>query len=204
MLIQAIRQSSPGRLTVCLEDGSEIKSSLTVVTDMRLYSGRALEDSELETLRLESRKTLARERALDWVSRRRMSCKELKTKLLQKGEDESVADYCVGWLTDNGFLSDESYSFAVARHYAAKGYGEGRVRAELQRRGVSRELWEDAFTAMPDNGETLDRLVAAKLRDPEDRDQVRKLSQLLFRRGYSWEDIRAALRRFQAETELED
>ncbi len=201
MIVQAIRQTSPGRLTVCLEDGTEIKSSLTVVTDARLYSGLELDEKALEALRLESRKSLARDRALDYVSRRRMSCKELKTKLMRKGEDEAVADYCVSWLTDNGFLSDESYSFAVARHYAAKGYGEGRVRAELQRRGVSRELWEDAFEAMPDNTDALDKLVASKLKDPEDKEQVKKLSQALFRRGYSWEDIRSALRRYEAELE---
>ena len=54
MVISALRQTSPGRLTVCFEDGEELKSTLGVVTDMRLYSGRDLDDDTLEELRLAS------------------------------------------------------------------------------------------------------------------------------------------------------
>lgn len=200
MTITAIKQSSPGRLTVCFEDGSEIRSTLGVVTDLRLFSGRELSGRELEDLRQASGRALAREKALEILSRRPMSRKELKTKLLQKGEDEAVAEYCVQWLSDNRLIDDESYAAAVARHYAAKGYGAGRVRAELSRRGIDRELWDDALEQMPENESKLDRFIAARLKDPEDRDQVRKISAALYRRGYSWEDIRSALNRFHAET----
>lgn len=199
MTISSIRQTSPGRLTVCLESGEEIKSTLSVVTDLRLYTGRDLDEEALALLRLSSSRALARERALELISRRPMSGKELRDKLLRKGEDEDACDYCVDWLTQNGFLNDESYSAAVARHYSAKGYGAGRVRAELSRRGVSRELWDDAIDSMPDNSDKLRKFISSRLRDPDDRDQVRKVSQALYRRGYSWEEIRSALSSFSAE-----
>ena len=88
------------------------------------------------------------------------------------------------------------------RHYAAKGYGESRIRQELQRRGLSRELWEDALAAMPEDTSKLDRLIAQRLHDPDNRDEVRKLTAALFRRGFGMEEIRSALKRFQ--TSLED
>ena len=201
MVISAIRQTSPGRLTVCFEDGEDIKSTLGVVTDMRLYSGRELSGGETDELRLASHRALTREKALELLSRRPMSRKELVTKLLRRGEDEDTAQYCADWLCENGFMDDESYSAAVARHYAAKGYGEGRVRAELSRRGVSRELWEDAVSAMPESDGKLDKFIASRLTDPEDREQVRKVTQALYRRGYSWDDIRAAMNRYNAELE---
>lgn len=201
MLITAIRQTAPGRLTVCLEDGTELKSTLSAVTDLRLYSGRDLDGAELEALRLSSARSLAREKALEILSRRPMSRQELKNKLLQKGEDEDAAEYCAAWLCENGLIDDESYAAAVARHYAAKGYGQGRIRGELSRRGVDRALWDGALDQMPDNSGKLDKFIAARLKDPEDRDQVRKLTAALYRRGYAWEDIRAALARFHAEPE---
>lgn len=201
MLITAIRQTAPGRLTVCLEDGTELKSTLSAITDLRLYSGRALDEEELSALRLSSARSLAREKALELLSRRPMSRQELKSKLIQKGEDEEIAEYCASWLCDNGLLNDEDYAAAVTRHYAAKGYGPGRIRSELSRRGVERELWDDALEQMPDNSSKLDKFIAARLKDPEDRDQVRKVTAALYRRGHSWEDIRAALRRFDAEPE---
>lgn len=203
MLIKALKQTSPGRITVCLEDATEIKSSLDVVTELRLFSGKELDDEGLRALRSASGRTLARDRALELVSRRLMSEKELRDKLIQKGESEENADYCVEWLRKNGFLDDENYAGAIARHYAAKGYGVGRVRSELFRRGVPRELWETAVDAMPEPDEKLDRLISAKLKDPGDREQIRKLANSLYRRGYSWEEIRSALSRFSAETDEE-
>ena len=200
-IVSAMRQTSPGRVTVTLCGGEEIKTTLNVVTDLRLYAGRELDGEELKELRAASRSALARNRAMELLSRRPMSEKELIDKLIRKGEDEETAADCARWLRENGFLDDESYAAAVARHYAAKGYGPGRVRAELSRRGVDRELWDDTLEAIPENTDKLDRFIAARLTDPEDRDQVRKVSAALYRRGYSWEEIRSALRRFNAETE---
>ena len=200
-IVSAMRQTSPGRVTVTLCGGEEIKTTLNVVTDLRLYSGRELDGEELKELRAASRSALARNRAMELLSRRPMSEKELVDKLIRKGEDEETAADCARWLRENGFLNDESYAAAVARHYAAKGYGPGRVRAELSRRGVDRELWDDTLEAMPENTDKLDRFISSRLTDPEDRDQVRKVSAALYRRGYSWEEIRSALRRFNAETE---
>ena len=200
-IVSAMRQTSPGRVTVTLCGGEEIKTTLNVVTDLRLYAGRELDGEELKELRAASRSALARNRAMELLSRRPMSEKELIDKLIRKGEDEETAADCARWLRENGFLNDESYAAAVARHYAAKGYGPGRVRAELSRRGVDRELWDDTIEAMPENSEKMDRFIAARLTDPEDREQVRKVSAALYRRGYSWEEIRSALGRFHAETE---
>lgn len=200
-IVSAMRQTSPGRVTVTLCGGEEIKTTLNVVTDLRLYSGRELDGEELKELYRASRSALARNRAMELLSRRPMSEKELVDKLIRKGEDEETARDCARWLREEGFLNDESYAAAVARHYAAKGYGPGRVRAELSRRGVDRELWDGTIEAMPENTEKLDRFIAARLTDPEDREQIRKVSAALYRRGYSWEEIRSALGRFHAETE---
>lgn len=200
-IVSAMRQTSPGRVTVTLCGGEEIKTTLNVVTDLRLYSGRELDEEELKELYRASRSALARNRAMELLSRRPMSEKELVDKLIRKGEDEEAARDCARWLREEGFLNDESYAAAVARHYAAKGYGPGRVRAELSRRGVDRELWDGTIEAMPENTEKLDRFIAARLTDPEDREQIRKVSAALYRRGYSWEEIRSALGRFHAETE---
>ena len=199
MIISSIKQNSPNSLSVVLEDGEEIKTTLGVVTDLRLFSGRDLDEAALEDLRLESLRALARDRALAIVSQRQMSRKELGAKLRDKGVDDETAAWCVDWITEHGFIDEESYAAAIARHYAAKGYGEGRVRQELMRRGIPRELFDDAFAAMPEGDEKLDRFIAARLRDPDDRDEVRKLSAALYRRGYSGEEIREALRRHKAE-----
>ena len=201
MLVSALKQTSPGRVTVCFDDGSEVISTLAVVTDMRLFSGKDLDDEDLNLLKSSSLLSMARDRCIEMLSRRRMSRKELVDKLIRKGESEETAQFCADWLEEKGFLDDEGYAAAVARHYANKGYGAGRVRSELHRRGVERELWDEAVENMPCSNDKLDKLISSKLKDPEDREQVRKVSASLYRRGYSWDEIRSALRRYNAQTE---
>ena len=202
MLITSLKQTSPEHVTVCLDDGGEIRATLGVVTELRLFRGRELDSKALETLQTLAGRALAREKALQLVSRRLMSAKELGKKLREKGFDEETADYCVSWITERGLINEENYAAAIVRHYAAKGYGEGHIRQELLHRGIPRELRDEALSAMPESTEKLDRFITQRLKDPGDRDAVRKLSAALFRRGYGREEIRAALARFQ--TSLED
>ncbi len=201
MLITEIKKSSPGRLSVIFEDESVVKSTLAVVSDLRLFTGRDIDEAQMAELRSLSMRSIAREKALEYISHRRMSCKELERKLLDKGYDEQTAACCVSWLLQNGFLNDESYAGAIVRHYANKGYGPGRIRAELSRRGIERELWDTAFEELPEDTSKIDKFISSRLTDPENKEQVRKISAALYRRGHSWEDIRRALRRFSAECE---
>ena len=84
----------------------------------------------------------------------------------------------------------------VARHYAARGYGPGRVRQELQRRGIPREHWEEALEELPPPEEAITAYLEKKCRvsPPDDRERKR-LADGLLRRGFSWEDVRPALER---------
>ena len=196
LTVSALRQLSPERLTVLLSDGTEIASTLTAAAALRLCAGRELDEDALRELRELSSTALARERALQILSRRPHSCHELRQKLLQKGEEEAVADAVVAWLCEQDFLNDERFAAMLVRHYAAKNYGAGRIREELRRRGLPRELWDAALEELPEADEKLRRFLSTRLRHPEDRAEVQRVTNALFRRGYSWEQIRSALRAF--------
>ncbi len=204
MTVTAIRQTSPAVCAVCLDEGGEIRSTPGVVTELRLYVGRELDEAGLETLRRESERALAREKALAAVSRRQMSRRELAGKLREKGFSPETVDYCVAWITERGFIDEESYAAAVVRHYAGKGFGAGRIRQELRRRGLPRDTEEAALAAAPEGSGRLERYIASHLRDPGDRDEVRKVSAALYRRGFAPEEIREALRRHEAESDFEE
>ena len=202
--ITSLRQTAPERVSIALSSGEEISSTVGVVADLRLYRGQELDEGRLEEIRNASVLALLKGKALELLSRRPLSAKELNDKLLQKGADPKSAAVCVRWLLDQRLLDDKSYAAAVARHYAARGYGPGRIRQELSRRGVPRDYWDEALGQRPDNTEKIDKLIAARLHDPDNRDEVRKVTAALFRRGFGWDEIRAALARFSAEAEAED
>ena len=201
MVVTALKQSSPGRFLVEFDGGETLRSTLEAVTDKRLYVGMGLDEEAFEELKRSSSKALDRQKALEMLSRRPYSRRELKDKLLRRGTDEQSVDECISWLDEHGFLDDGEYAGAVARHYSAKGYGAGRVKTELRRRGIERELADETLAELPENTDKIDAYIARRLSDPKDRDSVRKIGAALYRRGYSWEEIRAALRRFNSEIE---
>lgn len=146
-----------------------------------------------------------RKKALALLDRRDYGSEELCAKLIEKGAEPDEARAAVRYMIRVGFIDDERYAAMVARHYAAKGYGAGRVREELRRRKLDRELWDAALAELPEPDETVDALLRAKLRGKAaDRDTVRKAGAALVRRGFTWEAVRAAANRYLAEMELEE
>ena len=129
-----------------------------------------------------------------------MSRKELAERLDRKGIAPDTAAEAVDWLESLGAVDDAAYAGAVARHYAAGGYGPGRVRQELQKRGIPRELWDSALAQLPDSAAAIDKFLQSKLKGrTPDRTTLKKLSDALLRRGFSWNDIRPALNRLGEE-----
>jgi len=204
MTVSSLKQITTEVYTIAFEDGTGLRSTLNVIADFRLYSGCEIDAERHALLIAASSKAIAFRKAAEILSRRPMSCKELRDKLIRKGESEETADYCVRRMVETGLMDDGAYASAVARHYTAKGYGAGRVRAELSRRGVSRDYWEETISRMPVREDKIDHFIAARLKDPNDRDQIRKVSNSLYRRGFSWEEIRSALSRYSTEYKEED
>lgn len=146
-----------------------------------------------------------RKKALSLLERRDYGSEELCAKLVEKGAEPDEARAAVRYMVRVGFIDDERYAAMVVRHYAAKGYGVGRVREELRRRKLDRELWDAALAELPEPDETVDALLRAKLRGKAaDRDTIRKAGAALMRRGFTWEAVKAATDRYLAEMEFEE
>jgi len=94
-------------------------------------------------------------------------------------------------------VDDAAYAAAIVRDYGRRGYGPARVREELRHRGVPRELWDKALEEMPESSDILDALIRKKCRgDLSDPKEIKRISDGLLRRGFSWEEVKAALSRY--------
>ena len=62
---------------------------------------------------------------------------------------------------------------------------------------MPRELWEAALEELPDSDEILDDLIRKRCRgDLTDAREVKRLSDGLMRRGFSWSQVKEALSRY--------
>ena len=202
MKLIEIKQTSPERFTLIFDDGRQIKSSLGVITERFLHSGAELSDAEYDELYSASTLSLAKARAMRIINTRPMSRREMYDRLVSKGETPDNAELCADWLCDMGLINDRSYAASVVRHYAAKGYGVSRIKQELRRHGIDRALWDEALEELPEQDDYIERFLRSRLTDSEDRAQVKKVSDALFRRGYSWEQIKHALNNFNSQEDF--
>ena len=139
-----------------------------------------------------------RKRALELLNRRAMSRRELMDKLVQKGEEKAQTEEAVDWLVEMGLLNDLDYAEQIVRHYAGKGYGRQRVEQELWRRGIEKNLWDEALQEMPEESDALDRFIESRLRgEAPDPKEEKRVADALARRGYSWDEIKEGLRRYK-------
>ena len=141
----------------------------------------------------------AKKRALRLLERRDYSRKELILKLTEKGEPLEDAEAVADRLIELGVISDERYSRMLVRHYAAKGYVTCRIKQELYRHGIHTDLWEEAMEELPpppSQDEIIDKLFRSKLRSSEpDQKEIKKATDALLRRGFSWSEISASKQR---------
>ena len=203
MRLDRIKPLDEGRrFLLVLENGEELPCGPREVMDLQLFPGMELDPEALEELRDACTAYGVRVRAAELLSRRAMSAGELERKLRERGASPEHAEAAARRMIELGVIDEALYAEMIIRRCGARGYGRRRAEQELLRHMVPREYWAEALEALPGAEEKLDALIAARIKagEPEEA-QRKKLAAYLQRRGYDWEDIRAALRRRDAEPE---
>ena len=204
MIIQQLKPSQrvKGRWLAVLEDGSILRIGENEVLEFSLRAGKELSGEEARALLDSVRRSGLKEKTIQLLARKPQSRREVERKLGQwEASGEESAAIC-DRMEELGFLNDAEYAARVARHYSTKGYGARKLRDELYRRGVPRELWQDALAQVEDHSDAIDAFVAKKLAGKAvDRKELKKVSDALARRGYSWSEISQALDRYGADVE---
>ena len=180
-----------------------------VYYENHLAVGQTVTGSDLDHLQQQSEFIWAKSLALQHLSRRSMSAKQLRDKLRERvGED--AAEMAVQRMAELGYLDDADYAGRLARDMTRlRSYGPDRVRRELQARGIDKEL--AALTVEELDSEPQEAILGllegklARLAqetfesdDPKDRN---RLFGRLTRMGYGFDDIRQAWRLYCEEHE---
>ncbi len=194
-----------GRFLVWFEGESEpLKVTENEVVAFALSQGRTLEEEELSRLKEAGGLSSAKARGARMLGERPLSRRELTRRLVEKGETPEHAQAAADWLEELGALNELEYARSIVRHYTARGYGAQKLRQEFQRRGVSRELWDQALEEQSDPVDRVVSFLEKKLRgQTQDPKLLKRATDALLRRGFRWEEIRAGLSRYGAEIEEE-
>jgi len=145
-------------------------------------------------------------RSLDLLARAPRSVRDLRRRLLLKGEPEGDVDAAIERLTAAGLLDDAAYARAFVRaKVSSQAFSRRRLQQELARRGVARDIADAAIVEVlhddnVDENANIERVARKKLRMLSGLDQDtqrRRLFAFLARRGYEVDDVRAVVERLR-------
>lgn len=142
-----------------------------------------------------------RQRALDYLSRREHSRRELQHKLAAFAEEGDDVEALLDDFQKRGWLSDERFSEQVV--HARKGrYGSLKVAHELREKGIAEHLVEQAVAGMSDlqNARSVWQKKFGQL--PQNREEWAKQARFLQSRGFGFDVIKRVLNSDPDEMEL--
>ena len=194
-----ITEISPRRKGLCAvtADGEEFILNLETVAAHRLEKGSAVERELLLQLKAESEYDRAKSRALWYLSRADHSEKALTQKLCRAFPPEA-ASYAVERMKELGLVDDTRFAERLANELSSQNRSKREILRKLFEKGVPNEIAQQAADALEcDPAAQITELIAKKYaRNLETEEGVRKVFAALVRRGFSYGDVRSALRTY--------
>ena len=143
--------------------------------------------------------------AVSLLAARASASGEIRQKLRLRRYMDDTIEMVEYKLEKEKLLDDRAFAREWAASCARRQMGKSRILQELRRKGISRELCEQALEELDgDEGGAAAAALAAKLlrrygKEPDRRKAMGKLLAAMARRGYSYEEARQAVEAALAE-----
>jgi regulatory protein len=160
--ITALRSERRGRVAVELDGSTWRTLPADAVVRAGLSVGRTLERADLRLLRREVRRAEALATASRALRARDHSRQQLVERLARADVAPATREESLEVLTRAGFVDDARVAASRARALAERGYGDEAIRLDLERKGIVRELIEDALSELADEVERVNLVVARR------------------------------------------
>ena len=130
-------------------------------------------------------------KALDIISRREHSDKEIKNKLLKKFNTPELIDEVILKLIENNFINNVRYAQMYVHVRKRKGFGPKKIQFELMTRGIDDSISSSAITEEGSWKEAAQKVFNKKFQNGASNEfkERNKQKSFLQNRGFSFEEI---------------
>jgi regulatory protein len=200
-----VQKRNQRRANVFVE--GEFALGLALIEAAKLSTGQYLSDADIERLRRLDDAERAHAFALNFLSYRPRSEREVRRRLSRKGYAEHAIEDAVGRLLRAGLLDDEAFArYWVDNRTQFKPRGSYALRQELRQKGVSDHIIDEVVHEEDEDENAyraaLKRLARWKRMKPDER--RRKFTSYMQRRGFGYGSIRQAWDRLVANHAIDE
>ena len=205
------QQRDPNRINVFVDDKYRFSLDVSQVVSLGVKIGREYDEQELAELEQESQFGKLYGRALEYCLMRPHSAREVRDYLWRKtratrhrskktgelkerpGVSQVLVDRVYERLVEKAYIDDEKFTrYWVENRNQTKGMSRRKLEAELRAKGVANDIIErNLRDSLRNDTDELQKIIAKKRRRYPDE---QKFMQYLARQGFSFDDIKTALR----------
>ena len=165
---------------------------------------KEIDEEQYEEMSEQVEKRRAFKNAFDLCMTRLHSKGEIVQKLSRKFS-RIAAEYAAEKCEEIGVLNDRDFALLYSKELLnRKGMGISRIKLELRRKGIGSDIIEDVLSEIEvDETEQIKNLIERKyFRKISDEKGRRSVFNALIRLGYSYRDVKTAMREYACEDEL--
>ncbi len=201
--MKLIRQVKKGNnVFLYFEDAERIKLSYEIAVKAGLRKGDDVSEEEISSLIFSDTQHRIKNSAFRLLARRSHSEKELRDKLNTKFENRHLVDKIIEELKQRDYLDDYKFAIEFAElKLDKKKFGTNKLKAELIKRGVSRQIIEKVIHECVNEEQQLEsakELARKKInqikRKEDDPQKIKlKLSNFLASKGFDYSIIKEVI-----------
>lgn len=196
MYIEQIEQLEKGKRRLRFETGESLILYKGEIRSFGLLEGQDISDTLYQELLYDVIGKRATKRAMHLLEKQDRTEYQLREKLRQNEYPKEAIEQAVAYVKSYHYIDDLRYACSYVRYQKEK-KSSRRIQQDLQKKGVAKELIEQALCQEGNEDETgaIQKLLEKKGYTPDmPREQANKIYQFLLRRGYKSSDILYVMR----------
>lgn len=194
---------------ISFDNGERINVHKDVLINLNLFVDKPIDSNDLKAIQKEDEYLRTKNSAFRILTRRSNSEAELIKKLKRKEYSSSTIEKVVNELREKGYVNDLDFAVRYSEMRLKK-YGWNRVKNELYRKGISKELLPQIESEIDVEQDTHElKLMAEKKfksiikKETETYKIKQKLFSYLVRRGFDFEDSKNVINQIVIENKTE-
>ena len=195
------QQKRKNRYSIFIDGEFAFGADESVLIKYSLSNGMELDKHQMEEVIKAEEQSKANNYALNLLSYRARSEKEIRDKLKQRGYEDNYIENTIEFLYKYHYLNDYEFGKFLAKDKQSfKKAGKRVIMSELYQKGVDKEIISEIIDEVIDPDEELQRALelaekkAVSYKNDDRNAKYRKLSAFLARKGYSFDIISKVLK----------
>lgn len=192
-------QRKKDRVNIYIDNNFSFGLSLELKYIYDLKIGKEINDDFIEDVLKEEEARKAINTALNFLSYRQRSEREIRNRLKEKGYEENYIERAIFFCKDQNYIDDEAFAISFVKDKInLNKLGNNRLKRELMLKGIDEDIIESVLVKYEDDEYERALKIATKKYSTyreDDRNKIyRKLGGFLQRKGYSFDIINKILK----------